>query len=279
MLQKHEDAYGAGFRYVWVRDGGLTEARPLAVEMRPDELRLAIALVPTPLRWRSLAKVMPRHAWKRLSTQVKTQHGNRCAICGAERRLECHEVWHYDDLQHIQSLVGFQALCPTCHLITNFLIVDTLAEEGKLDREKVVEHFMRVNGCGRDTFERHWVEAFARYNHRSVWGLWTTDYGDYSHYAPGQVGELPERPSTYIGDAWLCAHRMHGTYPEETDRCGKWMIQASVDLVDTWWASLKDVTEKGRLGSRVAVETAFPDPLAIGKISRFMTLAHMMGDT
>ena len=48
----------------------------------------------------------------------------------------------------------------------------------KLDYEKVVEHFMKVNNCDRDTFEKHEEKAFEHWRKRSS-HEWQVDFGEY----------------------------------------------------------------------------------------------------
>ena len=78
----------------------------------------------------------------------------------AEGRMNCHEIWEYDDKNHIQKLLGFIALCSMCHHVKHIGFAGILAREGKLNYEKVVEHFMTVNNCDRRTFEEHRKRAF-----------------------------------------------------------------------------------------------------------------------
>ena len=41
-------------------------------------------------------------------------------IYGVEsRRLDCHEVWSYDDERRVPRLVGLKAICSACHLSTH----------------------------------------------------------------------------------------------------------------------------------------------------------------
>jgi hypothetical protein len=146
-----------------------------------NRLRLTIELVPATAWGANLRDVLTRQGWDALRRHVFAQFGNRCAICGAGGRLHCHEVWRYDDARHVQTLEGCLALCALCHHVKHLGMAHTLAEQGKLDYERVVRHFMEVNGCDRATFERHRAAAFAQFEERSR-HEWTTDFG----FAPPQ---------------------------------------------------------------------------------------------
>ena len=68
--------------------------------------------------------------------------GGRCEICGGRgpKWVECHEIWHYDDVRQIQTLVGLIALCPPCHEVKH---IGRAAVTGNLVR--AIEHLCRVN--------------------------------------------------------------------------------------------------------------------------------------
>lgn len=278
VTERVERPHGGEYRLVWVRDEkeqGGQEGQPRAGSAATsDELLLTIELMPEPLWGRSLAKMMPRAEWDRLRGRVKAMSDYRCAICGAEGALFCHEVWRYDDAQRIQSLTGFKAICRMCHHVKHIGHAGILASEGKLDMEDVEQHFMRVNGCDREAFERHKEEAGRIWEERSR-HQWTTDFGEYAaSIHPPQVdpGELAdaERPSMHKADFWLYAERRRGTYPEATERNGKWMVFPTVAEVDGWWAIIKKATEEGRLGSSAKVATARPNSLAISDSERLI---------
>lgn len=129
--------------------------------------RLTIEMVPQTSWYDNLRKRLPKADWDRLRKKVYAQYNYRCAICQTEGRLHCHELWLYDDEQHIQRLVGFVALCPLCHFVKHLGFATSMAEEGRLDFERVVRHFMRVNRCSRSDFEARRDEAFQQWHTRS----------------------------------------------------------------------------------------------------------------
>lgn len=144
-----------------------------------QQLRLTIELVPSTSWYNNLRKVIPKSEWDKLRKRVYAKYGHRCGICGTDSsRLNCHEIWEYDDHTHVQRLVGFIALCDLCHHVKHIGLAGVLASQGKLDYEKVVEHFMKVNGCDRKTFEEHERQAFAQWEERSRYE-WKVDLGEY----------------------------------------------------------------------------------------------------
>jgi len=155
-------------------------ARDIQTEAeRIDELLLVTELVPQTSWYDNLRKVIPSTDWDVLRRHVYAQYGHRCGICRANARLHCHEIWEYDDGNHIQTLRGFIALCEMCHHVKHLGLAGILASEGKLNYDAVVAHFCRVNGCNRATFEAHRTAAFATWEKRSR-HQWTVDLGEWA---------------------------------------------------------------------------------------------------
>lgn len=139
-------------------------------------LRLSIELVPQTCWYSNMRKVLSRAEWDKLRKQIYAQYEHQCAICGAKGTLHCHEIWLYDDEAHRQTLQGFIALCEWCHHVKHIGLAGILANEGKLDYEQVVAHFLEVNQCNRERFESHRAEAFQQWRGRSR-HQWKTDLG------------------------------------------------------------------------------------------------------
>lgn len=144
-----------------------------------EKPKLTIELVPRSLWQVNLRKSMPRSAWDKLRKKTYAEYGYRCGICGADARLNCHEIWGYDDKKRIQKLRGFIALCDLCHHVKHLGRASQLARQGSLDMEKVIEHFMEVNGCDRKTFDQQKKEAKAQWEKRSQ-SPWECDSGKFA---------------------------------------------------------------------------------------------------
>ena len=142
-------------------------------------LRLTIELVPSPCWYNSLREKVSRPEWDKLRKQVYARYQWRCGVCQVSNvTLHCHEIWRYDDKQHIQKLTGFICLCPMCHHCKHMGKAGLLASEGKLDLQRVIEHFIQVNQCSREAYETHRSEAWHTWRERSQY-QWTTDLGTY----------------------------------------------------------------------------------------------------
>ena len=144
-----------------------------------QKLKLTIELVPSTSWYKNLRKRMSRVEWDRLRKGVYAEYNHRCGICGIDNStLHCHEIWEYDDHNHKQRLAGFIALCILCHHVKHIGRAGLLASRGELDFEKVVDHFMKVNGCDRKTFEKHKNQASAQFRERSR-HEWQVDLGEH----------------------------------------------------------------------------------------------------
>jgi hypothetical protein len=145
-------------------------------------LKLEIELVPSTVWFSSLHNLLPREVWDRIRNEIITNNGRKCQICGETGgTMNLHEVWQYDDKNHMQKLEGFILLCNMCHHVKHIGFAGILAKQGKLDYDKVIEHFCEVNNCTEKEFEKHKTEAFEIWRNRSK-HEWNQDFGKYKEF-------------------------------------------------------------------------------------------------
>ncbi len=137
-------------------------------------LRLTIELVPKTSWFQNVRAAIASSDWDVLRRRVYALYDYRCGICGAGGKLNCHELWEYDDSTHTQTLIGFIALCDWCHHVKHIGLSGILAGRGHLNYSKVVQHFMRVNNCTEGGFLRHKSQAFCVWRERSQFE-WAVD--------------------------------------------------------------------------------------------------------
>ncbi len=142
------------------------------------ELKLRIELVPQTSWFKSLREYVDSKDWDQVRKRTYAEYGHKCGICKAEGRLNCHEIWDYSDDKHTQKLVGFIALCDMCHHVKHIGMAGVLATQGKLDYQRVVEHFMKVNDCDNAAFDNHMKQVFVQWEIRSSY-KWKIDFGKY----------------------------------------------------------------------------------------------------
>jgi len=144
-------------------------------------MKLEIELVPKTSWYNNLRKILPGSEWDRIRKEAYRNANYRCEICGQEGRLSCHEIWSYDDIESIQKLEGFQALCDDCHMIKHIGFAGIQASKGLLDMDKLISHFMKVNNVNADDFKIHKAKAISTWAERSR-REWTVDLGKWNKF-------------------------------------------------------------------------------------------------
>lgn len=152
----------------------------MKIKSKNMEIKLKIELVPSSSWCDNLRKVLSKTEWDKVRKKTYADYKYRCGICGAEGRMNCHEIWEYDDEKYIQKLAGFIALCDMCHYVKHIGLTGVLASEGKLNYKKVIEHFARVNNCSKEDFEIYMEVVFEQWSRRSQHN-WLVDLGEYEN--------------------------------------------------------------------------------------------------
>ena len=131
-----------------------------------DEPILTIELVPATCWYTNARSHVPAAEWDILRRAVYRRANNRCEVCGGRGHrhpVECHEVWHYDDVTRVQRLVRLTALCPPCHQVKHIGLANV---QGKLPR--ALNHLAKVNGWSTGEARAYVDEAFERWSRRSA---------------------------------------------------------------------------------------------------------------
>ena len=125
------------------------------------KLILKIELVPTPLHYKTLRKLISQTEWRKLKEKVFEKEGRKCWICGVKNvRLNLHETWEYDDKNFIQKLKEIHHLCDSCHDIKHLGFATQIK---KVDKELLINHFCKVNKCSKSDFEKHNLNCYERW--------------------------------------------------------------------------------------------------------------------
>ena len=145
-------------------------------------MKLKVELVPSTVWFSSLRNLLPRKIWDDIRNEIIKENGRKCQICGEiEGKMNLHEIWKYDDDRHIQKLEGFILLCGLCHHVKHIGLAGILTKQGKLDYDKVIEHFCKVNNCSEKDFKKHVDRAFEIWRERSK-HKWKQDFGKYEEF-------------------------------------------------------------------------------------------------
>lgn len=86
--------------------------------------KLLVELVPSTCFFSNVRTTVKPIEWDKIRHISYETAGHKCEICGDTGRnqgykhdVECHEIWEYDDVNHVQKLIGLISLCPTCHQV------------------------------------------------------------------------------------------------------------------------------------------------------------------
>ena len=128
-------------------------------------MKLTIELIPRTSFYNNVRKILSKQEWEDIRQEVLSRANHICEICGgisANRSLDCHEVWSFDDIKHIQKLEKIIALCTKCHEVKH---MGKAQVDGHFDRAK--KHFMEINNIGKLAAHELIVEAFTTWQKRS----------------------------------------------------------------------------------------------------------------
>jgi len=132
---------------------------------------LQISLVPKTTWYRNVRSSVSRDVWNEIRRRFAKK---QCQICGFRHNLQCHEVWGYDAVNHVQKLRGFLSLCMLCHFVEHLGLAGIMAQRGDLDYQRLIRHYCDVNECTEAAFLADRKEAFELFQERSRYE-WTLD--------------------------------------------------------------------------------------------------------
>jgi hypothetical protein len=135
------------------------------------QLKLLPGLVPEPLWGKSVCNVLRntgcRSAWEKLRGTVLEESSNKCHYCSAsyESHMVCHEVWEYDDLNGVATLVELLIVCRDCnsvlHVGMSLVIGSKRGKSEIVDRgEQALQHLRKVNRITRKEARKLVDDAF-----------------------------------------------------------------------------------------------------------------------
>ncbi|MDV2997699.1 MAG: hypothetical protein N4J56_007404 [Chroococcidiopsis sp. SAG 2025] len=130
-----------------------------------SEPKLTVELVPRTCWYSNVRSHISKDNWKKIGRQIFQRAGYRCEVCGGrgnKHPVECHEIWHYDDKNCTQTLVGLTALCPACHECKHMGFANT---QGR--GEIALTHLAEVNGWSLDWARSYTDRCFEVWAERS----------------------------------------------------------------------------------------------------------------
>jgi len=103
--------------------------------------KLLPELIPYSMHYKNVRSVLSDEDWKEVARISYKNSNHRCDICGARGRMECHEIWDFNDKKLVQKLVGLTTLCHECHQVKHIGLARKLGWFGD-----ALEHMSKING-------------------------------------------------------------------------------------------------------------------------------------
>ena len=151
----------------------------MLIQVNKNMLKLTIELVPKTSWCSNVRTKTARAQWDKIRLKCYNDAHDMCEICGktgTNGRIECHEIWDYDDENHIQKLIGLIALCPKCHQVKHAGLAQI---KGKIN--EVISQLSKINKISNYDAEEMLREAFMQYHSRSC-HEWTVDISYIDEY-------------------------------------------------------------------------------------------------
>ncbi len=140
--------------------------------------KLTIELIPSTCHYSNVRTTVKPTEWNKIRFISYAAADNMCEICkdtgknqGYKHNVECHEIWEYDDVNHIQRLAGLISLCPTCHQVKHIGRAIAIGKEKQAHAQ-----LRKVNGWTQEQIDEHIEQSFIIYKERSQ-HEWTLDLG------------------------------------------------------------------------------------------------------
>jgi hypothetical protein len=143
---------------------------------KSKEPKLTIELIPKTCHYSNLRTTVTKQEWNKIRFISYEKANNKCEICGDigknqgyRHNVECHEIWEYDDTNHVQKLVGLISLCPICHQVKH---IGRAIAMGR--HQLVYNQLMKVNKWTPKQVESYILKCFETQKERSKY-QWKLD--------------------------------------------------------------------------------------------------------
>lgn len=122
-------------------------------------------MVPSSSWYANVRSLVSTANWKKIRLECFKEHGRVCIFCnktGYKGRIDCHEIWDYDDANGTQALKDIIPLCPSCHSVCH---IGRTTLMGGYD--KAMTHFVKVRGITMAAALSELKAAYALFDTRS----------------------------------------------------------------------------------------------------------------
>jgi hypothetical protein len=131
--------------------------------------KLFVELIPSTCHFSNVRTTVKPTEWDKIRFMCYEAANNKCEICGDnglnqgyKHRVECHEVWEYDDENHIQKLKKLISLCVRCHQVKHIGRSIAIGIE-----QKCYKQLAKVNKWTNEEIQQHIKDSFDLHKQRS----------------------------------------------------------------------------------------------------------------
>ncbi|MBC7540198.1 MAG: ankyrin repeat domain-containing protein [Bacteriovorax sp.] len=136
-----------------------------------SEIKLPIELIPY-TSWGNNPRSISPKDWKKLRLECYENAKRVCEICGDIKntgKVECHEIWEFNDIKKVQTLIGLIALCPPCHQVKHIGLANKMGRA-----QNATEHLAEINNWTIDEANNYVSESIKKWKERSRYS-WKLD--------------------------------------------------------------------------------------------------------
>jgi 5-methylcytosine-specific restriction endonuclease McrA len=140
----------------------------------PEQPKLCVELIPTTCHYSNIRTTVKAKEWDKIRFISYANADNKCEICnqtgleqGYKHKIECHEIWHYDDKKQTQRLAGLISLCPLCHLVKHIGRAFAIGKQAEVFQQlelinnwthkEVVEHVANAFIINKKRSKHQWI--------------------------------------------------------------------------------------------------------------------------
>lgn len=135
---------------------------------KPSFVKRGVILMPDMLpitSWgQNIREVFGQDTWDRMRKHSYMAAGFRCEICGANGRLESHELFYLENETCKQKLIKLMALCELCHKAHHLGFAKSMNM-----LPQVHNHLIAVNGWTEKELEYYLEDAYETWLQRKDW--------------------------------------------------------------------------------------------------------------
>lgn len=132
-------------------------------------IKLSVELIPTTCHFSNVRTTVTPAEWDKIRFISYAAANNKCEICGSDglkqgykHRVECHEVWDYNDENKIQKLIKLISLCVICHQVKHIGRATIIGKQAICHKQLAL-----VNKWTPKQVMEHIAEAFEVHKQRS----------------------------------------------------------------------------------------------------------------